>query len=371
MRNIALMALLQTGAFAAVVLTFSVLMTQTGAVAETESYLDAIGDQASGSLDIRDVNIDNGAEAITATIGVDGLADGTGDKLYLNLDIGPGDNDVDYYSYLVSTTQQGDAPATLSIQTEISKTRPTELMTKARCRTSSAVWDVPADQVRIRIPQTCLGDNAGAFDAEVFLRDAETQGSDGARSHLLLQRGDAGAAPYDVNGDGRVDRVVQSTPSPSRYRVTVHLGKRTVSATGPRNPRWYSPPRKATSGLDLNRDGRAEVIGNPGAGQGSSEHHVFTLSQNRLRLVRFPDGKPFTLGTTRFRCADGLVFRYSTALVGTYPEVRYSVSGTVWDLRGDRVHRVRTIHRTLSTEKAEFGGWSYATCSDGMNPDLW
>ena len=128
---------------------------------------------------------------------------------------------------------------------------------------------MPASEVRIRVSQTCLGDNAGAFAASAVVQDAETKGFDEARSPLFVQRGDAGAVPFDVNGDGRVDRVVQSTASPSRYRVTVHLGSRTVSATGPRDPRWYAPPRRAISGLDLNRDGRAEVIGNPGGGQGT------------------------------------------------------------------------------------------------------
>ena len=215
MRTLALMAIFRTGAVAAVVLTLSVLMTKTGAVAETEHFVDAAGDQTSGSLDIRSVNIDNGDDAITATIAVDGLEEGTGDRLYLHLDIGPGDNDVDYYSYLVSTTQQGDAPATMSIQTELSKTRPTELMNKARCQASSAAWDVPAAEVRLRIPH--------------------------------------------------------------------------------------------------------------------------------YRAVRAPDSRP-------------------------YPETAYTVSGTVWDLRGAQVHRIRTIERTLTDSKIFLGGWSRATCFDGTAP---
>ena len=54
-------------------------------MAETENFGDPVGDQRSESLDIRSVDIDNGADAITATIAVDGLEEGAGDRIYEDL----------------------------------------------------------------------------------------------------------------------------------------------------------------------------------------------------------------------------------------------------------------------------------------------
>ncbi|WP_126688285.1 hypothetical protein [Nocardioides ferulae] len=241
---------------------------------------------------------------------------------------------------------------------------------RVRCPDLDVAWQMRKRRLRFEIPQTCLGDDTGMLRARTgwYFQDgpaawAETR---------PVQLGPRGAAYDDVDGDGAADRITQrSADGGSAYQVRVVTTTETLTATAPRNDDFDWQGAEALSGLDINRDGHAEVIGDPAdnAGDGAG-FHLFTVVDDELVLVRTTDGEPFVLLTAGvgsreyygFRCAAGGLQTWESIGGGTDAGDRYRLRLTNWTFDTGTAVPTSTEKARLSATTVVGGNHSPGSC---------
>lgn len=216
------------------------------------------------------------------------------------------------------------------------------------CRDLSAKWDYAAETVEVFVPRTCLGRDHGMTRVTALL--TREGGEYGRASTGVLQRGKAGAVAGDVDGDGAVDHISQRLVRPGRYEVRVTTADGILAATGPRDADapWADAP--VFSALDIDRDGRAEIIADPADGLGDgSRMHVFRVVDGALTLVRGPGRRPFDL-------------YYAGAGMDVYRDYVCDGAGvSTWRLlraRGkeaERIYRLKVVPHRLADGRVEAG----------------
>lgn len=235
------------------------------------------------------------------------------------------------------------------------------------CRGLRVAWDRSRAQIRLVLPQRCLGADQGPARVGFQGPDEVTHGT--AVRTRVLQRGARGARYGDVNGDGRADRT-RTRVAGDRYVVTVRLPGRQVRAGGPLSGSAPQPRPVVFSRLDIDKNGRAELFLAPNDELGDGgDAHLFTLVRGKLRPIVKTSGRRLELrhsfaGTDvyrDYRCSGRTLQTWR--LVGGQGTDRYTVRVTTWKLRGARaVRRAGTTLRTSAKGLFTAGNWSGGSC---------
>jgi hypothetical protein len=230
------------------------------------------------------------------------------------------------------------------------------------CQGVELTWDRADARVGVVVPTRCFRDDRGMVRVGFQGPDEVSHGS-----YVMtrpLQLGARGARYGDLNGDGRVDPTRVTTDA-GRYRLSADLGRRTVAVTGPMS----SGTARIVSRLDIDKDGRSEVVVNVGEIGGGFRYHLFTLVRGELRPVTTGSGRlvarthmgvagPQTYPDVGFRCA-GRTLQTWTRTSGTNPlELRVRT----WTLDGARA--TGSVRRSVSVDRsvATLGNWSRGSC---------
>lgn len=215
------------------------------------------------------------------------------------------------------------------------------------------------------VPQRCLGPEAGPVAVRVLTEWGADDDYlfDDFRHSSWVERGDTGALPRDVDGDLGRDDIAVDLLGRRAYGVTVQTGQRQHSVVA-RTPAPISSAPFVASGLDLNRNGLADLMAGSRGRDDVRRYQLLTLTRGELRQVTATTGRPWTLrhavsrsSISSFKCSGGSVITYR----GERNRKGWRVSPIRW--RFDRAVRGKPIRqRTFARATLSHGGWSTGTC---------
>ena len=249
------------------------------AAAQERTVDDDPGDAT--ALDVVAVRVNNGIDDLVVDVRLVGLDTDDRGRFVLLLDVG-GHHDYGY-TLVGGYRGSGEAP-----QQRLLLRPPAGSPREVPCGGLSATWSASADRATFLVPQPCLGADAGPLSTL-----ARTETSAGADDLVpddqvfgaWIERGRRGARAFDVDGDGARDEVTVTRTGDRSFVLDV-VG----TLDGPYQLRGQAPlgasEPAVAGGLDLDRDGDAEVLVRAGERAGDPLYRVATVVEGALVWVR-------------------------------------------------------------------------------------